>query len=67
MSDQYRNEAMPAGTFFDVPSPLPKNTTVTMAYVPFQLDKTAYDDEEALKEGTLFPCLNKPFERGAVK
>ncbi len=40
---------------------LPKEPQVTMAYVPFQLDKTAYPPEKALEEGTLFTVLNKPF------
>ena len=44
-----------------VATALPANATVTMAYVPFQLDKTSYPAEKALCEGTLFPVLNKPF------
>jgi hypothetical protein len=40
---------------------LPAEPQVTMAYVPFQLDKTAYTPEKALQEGTLFTTLNKPF------
>ncbi len=40
---------------------LPHNPVVTMAYVPFQLDKTAYTPEQALQNGTLFTALNKPF------
>ena len=44
-----------------VHAPLPQEPVVTMAYVPFQLDKTAYEPEMALAEGTLFPALNKPF------
>jgi len=42
-------------------TPLPDDATVTMAYVPFQLDTEIYDDMKALEEGTLFPILNKPF------
>ncbi|MEG2395889.1 MAG: spore coat associated protein CotJA [Oscillospiraceae bacterium] len=45
-------------------SSLPKVTTVTMAYVPFQTDTTMYDDETALKNGTAFPSLDKPFLGG---
>jgi len=56
-----------SGSFFDGMTALPKDATVTMAYVPFQLDSSRYDDEAALKNGTLFPCLNKPFLRGALK
>ena len=44
-----------------VTTALPSNPAVTMAYVPFQLDKTAYSPEVALCEGTLFKTLNKPF------
>ncbi len=40
---------------------LPEDTAVTMAYIPFQLDKTCYSPEKALQEGTLFPTLDKPF------
>lgn len=42
--------------------PLPYNTSVTMAYIPFQQQAVTYDEEKkALSEGTLFPELNKPF------
>ena len=44
-----------------VSTPLPEKPVVAMAYIPFQLDKNAYDPEMALREGTLFPALNKPF------
>ena len=44
-----------------VVSTLPDDPQVTMAYVPFQLDKAAYTPEKALMEGTLFTTLNKPF------
>lgn len=44
-----------------VTTSLPADTVVAMAYVPFQLDKTAYCPEQALKNGTLFTVLNKPF------
>lgn len=44
-----------------VATALPANPQVTMAYVPFQLDKAAYTPEKALMEGTLFTNLNKPF------
>ena len=56
-----------SGSFFDGISSLPANAAVTMAYVPFQLDTTRYDDEEALCRGTLFADLHKPFLRGALK
>lgn len=44
-----------------VTTSLPDTPVVTMAYVPFQLDKTAYSAEQALQNGTLFTALNKPF------
>lgn len=44
-----------------VTTQFPDDTVIAMAYVPFQLDKTAYAPEVALREGTLFPILNKPF------
>ena len=44
-----------------VTTALPDEPQVTMAYVPFQLDKTSYAPEKALMEGTLFTTLNKPF------
>lgn len=44
-----------------VTTALPADPQVAMAYVPFQLDKTAYAPERALMEGSLFTALNKPF------
>ena len=44
-----------------VTTSLPEDPVPTMAYVPFQLDKTVYSADMALMEGTLFPTLNKPF------
>ncbi len=49
-----------------VTTALPENPVVTMAYVPFQLDKTAYSPERALMEGTLFTTLNKPFHGRSI-
>ena len=43
-------------------SALPEKPVVTMAYVPFQTDTTTYDEMQALKAGTLFPVLDKPFK-----
>lgn len=40
---------------------LPENPQVAMLYVPFQTDMTTYDEMTALRCGTLFPVLNKPF------
>ncbi len=44
---------------------LPEDATVTMAYVPLQLELVTYDEDKALCSGTLFPVLNKPFLGGA--
>lgn len=44
-----------------VTTALPDEPVVTMAYVPFQLDKTAYTPQQALENGTLFTALNKQF------
>lgn len=59
----YREKAPGSMHEFRV-SALPANPTVTMAYVPMQTDTTVFDEAKALSEGTLFPCLCKPF-RGA--
>ena len=40
---------------------IPEDATVTMAYVPLQLDIITYDNDEGLDNGTIFPALNKPF------
>lgn len=34
---------------------------IAMAYVPYQPLDTVYEQETALKNGTLFPNLDKPF------
>ena len=38
-----------------------QNLALAMAYVPMQCLKNAYCLEEALRNGTLFPELDKPF------
>lgn len=38
-----------------------KNLPLTMAYLPFQQIEGVYSQDEALKAGTLFPNLDKPF------
>lgn len=48
-------------------APLPADAAATMAYVPFQTDKTVFEAEVALNKGTLFTDLYKPFLRGALK
>lgn len=40
---------------------IPEDATVTMAYVPLQLEIITYDNDEGLDNGTIFPPLNKPF------
>jgi hypothetical protein len=34
---------------------------LAIAYVPYQSWNTTYERCRALKAGTIFPCLNKPF------
>lgn len=41
--------------------PIPENAAVAMAYVPFQAKWEVFDCIQALRCGTLFPELNKPF------
>lgn len=48
----------PSGTSM---SRFPKETPIAMAYVPFQEWEELYSDDEGLKNGTMFPSLNKPF------
>lgn len=67
MSDLYHPGTASPGTLFDKMPTLPKDAAVTMAYVPFQVDISRFEDEEALCKGTLFRDLNKPFLRGAFK
>lgn len=43
-------------------SPIPKDATVTMAYVPFQNNDKLYSTEQGFVSGTMFPVLNKPFK-----
>ena len=49
--------------------PLPDDTTVTMAYVPFQQEPVLFDDTmTGLNAGTIFPELDKPFTgKGELK
>ena len=46
---------------------LPADASVTMAYVPLQLELITYDDSKGLDTGTIFPALNKPFKGRMVK
>ena len=45
----------------------PVNTSLAMAYVPFQQSGEVYSCEKALARGTAFPCLDKPFLMGCCK
>ncbi|WP_243578001.1 spore coat associated protein CotJA [Clostridium minihomine] len=49
--------------------PLPAQTVVAMAYVPFQQFGTTYSAEKGFNQGTIFPDLDKPFtgKRGVLK
>lgn len=47
------------------PTPFPKETPLAMSYIYFQQWGETSTPETALKRGTLFPDLDKPFERGA--
>ncbi len=40
---------------------IPENAVPAMAYVPFQTGFEVYDGAKALRRGTLFMCLDKPF------
>ncbi len=42
--------------------PFPKDTSLAMAYVPFQNAGKMYSAEQGVCVGTLFPELNKPFD-----
>ena len=44
-------------------TPLPKDTEVTMAYVPYQTSNNLeiYSPEQGIYPGTMFPELEKPF------
>lgn len=46
---------------------LPKDASVTMAYIPLQEGLETYSEEIGLCNGTIFPQLNKEFKGGMVK
>ena len=49
-------------------SAMPKDLSLAMAYIPFQNLGVIYDDDKALKTGTLFEELDKPFSgKGYLK
>lgn len=53
-----RNSGTGEDRFSDI---MLRNLPLTMAYVPFQQIEDVYNCDEALKSGTLFPNLDKPF------
>lgn len=65
--DNYVELFKPSFLKKDSRSALPEDASVTMAYVPLQLEVVTYDEEKALNTGTLFPALNKPFSGRMVK
>lgn len=65
--DNYVDLFKPSFLRKDERSALPADATVTMAYIPLQLEPITYEDEKALDNGTLFPALNKPFMGRMVK
>lgn len=42
-------------------TPFPSDPALAIAYVRWQELSTVYEPEEALKRGTIFPELDKPF------
>ena len=53
--------------FYEGVSVFPKRVGLAMAYIPFQQDTTEYDVASALKKGTLFVALDKPFTGARAK
>lgn len=47
-------------------SVFPQRVSVAMAYVPFQTDCEVYTCEKGLRQGTMFPVLDKPFTMGCA-
>ena len=46
-------------------APLPADAVTTMAYVPFQQEKSeVYSADQGYSQGTMYPALNKPFYVG---
>ena len=46
---------------YGIKTPLPDDTVVAMAYVPYQQSGKICSPEQGIVSGTLFPELNKPF------
>ncbi len=60
-SSLFEMDVPTAGRAGQLPLPL------AMAYVPPQKWTIVYDNEEALRRGTIFPALDLPFEGGGNK
>ena len=48
-------------------TPLPEETPIGMAYVPYQQWDTTFSAEEGFPKGTIFPQLYKPFCSGGER
>ncbi|MGN1203325.1 MAG: spore coat associated protein CotJA, partial [Eubacterium sp.] len=59
--DNYVDLFKPSFLKKDQRTALPADASVTMAYVPLQLELITYDESKGLDNGTIFPVLNKPF------
>ncbi|WP_330416318.1 spore coat associated protein CotJA [Roseburia sp. AM16-25] len=44
-----------------------ENFAVAMGYVPWQYLSNLYEPDKALKVGTIFPELNKPFDGRRIR
>ena len=42
-------------------TPFPDDTAYAIAYVRWQQLENVYEVEEGFTQGTIFPCLDKPF------
>ena len=50
------------GCHEQLPAPAPEaGLHIAMATVPMQCWETPYDPSVSLRQGTIFPCLDKPF------
>lgn len=49
---------------YDDREALPKVVSDAMAYIPFQVNTDMFEECVALKKGTLYPVLDKPFFGG---
>lgn len=54
------DKTAPSSCGCKAPAPGP-GLCLAIATVPMQPWETPYEPEKALKQGTIFPCLDKPF------